>query len=104
MPDKAFEVYETTELNQPIEKIEFDPTPLNEDAQKTVFINNEIDKELEVTDVSVQGENIQVEDFDKNISSDESGKLLLSANPKSNNLDGLKGEIEIEAQYIVRPN
>lgn len=104
MANEVFSLYESAEFEQEVDNIEFDPIPVGEDDVKTVFIKNNTDHELILTELELEtDDDISIKDKPSKIAPKNFDKITLSASPSSDNLSGLQAKMNIETQYIIQP-
>lgn len=104
--EDVIKLFESSDMNNEVDEIEFDPIPVGERSTKTIFMKNTIDEEIFIDEISVDSVNnqINVDSFEDKINPNSIAQIRLSAKPNSNNLKGLKGRLNIEAQFIVVPD
>jgi|APHM01.1.fsa_nt_gi hypothetical protein len=106
---KLFELTEDGGGEVTVDSITFDPIPVADSDEQTVYVQNTSNGELTIESVSVSNETgsgtVDVVDAPETIAAGDSGAMLLRAESvAADTLNGISADIEIKASAIVYPD
>lgn len=102
----AFQFFNDRELTEPIRETLLDPVPVNEEAEKTIFLKNKRPEELRLNKVEVESanEDVKIKSFPSKVQGNGLGEITVTVKPSSDNLDGLKAQLKVDAEFTVVPD